>query len=535
LEFYLGRAQETFFGPLAQIISGLLFCAFALLFLKGVNKRVFGVSVFIYLILTKFEVLFFPAYGDAIGGPFAEAIWLSRNSFDYIGLFKQPSYALGGPQVYVFSIYPAFLAILLKLIPSSRIFFMLNHLIVFSFVSVMAALLRDVIRKIYEDDSAIISSILLISLPAFQAQSEAVNMEMPCAFFVMLSAYFLLNKRINLAGSMAVCATLVKGSGVLSCAAFLAAGMFLFFYDRRHRFSKTILFWGIGLSVLAVLKVAFKFLLNDQHVSAGMVALGKGWPSLNHMHIFFYYIASLVVFLGFYIYNKFIRNKGTEKLYEKSVMFVYGGMWFLLFLNFYAVSPRYRIVAYPFVVFCLLCASSEVIRFEKLRKAMLVLVLLVALFSSYGYFYGALPGNYHVLLERSLEYRNDLKIDQLVAKTIEEKFPNAKIGAPFIIAQFLGLPELGYVKKDLDVMIYGFSCRYGGIDNYPGLANLKIPNTIYVAAQVEKNQGGGIYPIHSKYDRIIKEIQWGDKKAWLFMGGVGIERVFNVTRMNKRR
>jgi len=535
LDFYLGRAQETFFGPISQVISGLLFCVICLLFFKNGNKKIFGLAIFVYLLLTKFEVLLFPPYGDAIGGPFAEAIWLSRNSFNYIELIRQPGYAWGGAQVYVFSIYPTFLAVLLKIIPLPSIFLIINHLIVFGFVAVMASLLRDIVQKVYGDETGVLVPILLISLPAFQAQIEAINMEMPCAFFIMLSAYFLVYKKINLAGVMALLATLVKGSGVLSCAAFFLIGIYLFLFDREYKHHKTILFWGIGLVLLAVGKVAFKFFLNDQHVSAGMVALAKGWPSLNHMYIFYYYMISLFIFLGFLLYQRRTGNRSWKELYTQSVMFVYGGMWFLLFFNFYAVSPRYRIVSYSFVVFCSFCAVALIIRNKMVQKCLLVFVIVAALFSSYGYFYGSLPGNYHVLLERSLEYRNDLKLNQKMAAFIEEKFSNAKIGAPFVLAQLLGLPELGYVKKDLDVMIYGFECQYGGIENYPGLANLQIANTIYVAAQVDKTKENTMYPLHAQYDKIIKEIQYGDKKAWLFMGGVGIERVFSVTRMIRMR
>ena len=83
LNFYLGEAERLFFGPLGQIISGSLFLCFCLLYGKQLTPKVFGAAVFFYLLITKSEVLFFPPYGDAVGGPFLEAVWLSRHGFDY--------------------------------------------------------------------------------------------------------------------------------------------------------------------------------------------------------------------------------------------------------------------------------------------------------------------------------------------------------------------------------------------------------------------------------------------------------------------
>src|SRR3989338_5627186 len=82
LDFYLGRMEEALWGPLTQLISGLLFTFFALRFLKSSSPKTFGIAVFIFLCITKYEVLLFPLYGDAIGGPFAEARWLAEHNFD---------------------------------------------------------------------------------------------------------------------------------------------------------------------------------------------------------------------------------------------------------------------------------------------------------------------------------------------------------------------------------------------------------------------------------------------------------------------
>ena len=90
LNFYIGRTEETVFGPMREVISGLLFTILALMYLKKSSLKIFGITVFLYFIATRPEVLFYPPYGDAIGGPFAEALWLAKHSFDYAGLYYQP-------------------------------------------------------------------------------------------------------------------------------------------------------------------------------------------------------------------------------------------------------------------------------------------------------------------------------------------------------------------------------------------------------------------------------------------------------------
>ena len=101
-----------------------------------------------------------------------------------------------------------------------------------------------------------------------------------------------------------------------------------------------------------------------------------------------------------------------------------------------------------------------------------------------------------------------------------------------MLAQLLAFPQLGYVQKKLDVMIYGFDCTYG-IPGFPGIANLKIGRTIYVTKQDEP-KNNFFYPLGPD-DRVLELIKRGNKKAWIFMGGVGIERMWRVIRIQSAK
>ena len=135
-----------------------------------------------------------------------------------------------------------------------------------------------------------------------------------------------------------------------------------------------------------------------------------------------------------------------------------------------------------------------------------------------------LKANYHVLLERSLEYRNDLKLNRRLARLLEEKYKGYTIGAPFIVAQMLAFPELGYVQSPLDVVVYGMPITYGNIKKFDGLKKMDIMKTIWVGMSADFFSNGDFtYPIN-RYDKVIENLMFGDNKVVLFMGGVAIEQ-----------
>ncbi len=540
LDFYIGRAQETLWGPACEVISGLLFMAFALLYLKESSAKVFGLAVFLYLIATRPEALFFPPYGDAIGGPFAEALWLAGHSFDYTGLFYQPGYALGGPKVYFTSIYPTFLALLLKFIPFVKAFLFVNHIIVFALAAAIVAVFRQILLKVFDRGVAALAAILLLSLPLFLSQAEAINMEMPSLFFAMLSALYLAQRKMPMAAFMAVLAVLVKEACVITCAAVFVAGLMIFWQERHQRASWKILGWSVFALLFAVGKVKLKVLLHDQH--ANMMYLFAGWPSLRWSFIISLYIASLIAVaakLSGDVISRFKDKKdGAFSFFQRygvvSVMFVNAGLWFALFLNFNVVSPRYRLLLCPFLVFCIVYAIIIFIRKDVVQRAVLLGMLAVSFFSVYGLFYKPLADdNNHVLLERSLEYRNDLALNIRLAKELEKNFLSLTVGAPFILAQILAIPELGYVQKPLNVMMYGMICTYGGIKNFCGLRNVNIAKTIWVGYKGENPDEKLFFPGYpiSNQDKVVKEIMVGNKKLSLFFGGGGIDMVWVASQM----
>jgi len=543
LDYYLGKIEDVCMGPMSNVITHLMFAAFCLLYVKSLTAKRFFIAVFIFLLLSKFNVLFYPFYGDAIGGPFVEGWWLAKNNFDYVSLYRQAGYSLGGPKVYMFSIYPTYLAILLKVIPSAKIFLIVNHLFVYAMAAAVVTLMREIVKKEYSLSIATLSALILLALPIFQSQSEAINMEMPYLCCSMFSVYFLTIRKFSKAFLFAVFSVLVKGHGVLNCGilAFICFSLFVFGNKEEHqvlsaqkriRKNYQLLLYGGLIAFVGLFKVGTKFLLNDQHASAGMMKLFVGWASLKYMRHTYVYIISLIVFL-IVVFFKEDRKIGNfinaliGKYYNRFVIYLSAGMWYLLFLNFYAVSPRYMLGVAPFALLCILFSFLVVFpRIEKFLPIFLVGVLCITSLNSYGLSHQGQGTTYHVLSEKSLQYRNDLNLSRKMAKLLEEKYSHLTIGAPFIIAQMLSIPELGYVKKPLDVISYGMPILYGNIKRFEGLKKISIMNTLWIGVPEQfKKSGNFSYPVHQG-DKIIKRIELGDNFAVFFMGGLAIEKAW---------
>jgi len=543
LAYYLARCEEALWGPLGQIVSGLFFTAFAVRFLKDTKIPGFWLATLVYLIMTKFEVLFFPPYGDAIGGPFAEGIWLAQNNFDYLGLIHQPSYYYGGPRVYTFSIFPTFLAIGLKLISSRVVFLCLYHLFIFAASALVVAQLKNICERFFSREVSVLSALTLLFMTTYQSQTEAINMEIPCLFFVMLSAIYLLREKLFLASLWAVLAALAKGTGILACWVIGVVSFIELFSQRPWKDKVRFILAGLIAVLFSVLMVLSKYILRDQHVAQGMLNFFVGWFSLKQMPTFFYFFYSFGIFLlygvGKVLFDKVhVTDQWRKNYYAAFIIFLFGVMWFVLFLNFSVVSYRYRIVAYPFMVFGWVYVMSLFIRWENLRRIALVVVIILSLLGSYGYFHGTMPQNDHVFLERSLEYRTDLKLNQRFVELLERKYQNFLIVAPFTIAQMLAIPELCYVQQGFEVMIYGFPCTYGGIKNYAGLINLPLRRTIFIGVrdlQATIMDGQLAYPIGPQ-DQVIEDVRYGNKKISIFVGGHSIEACWRAQflRQNSR-
>ena len=536
VDYQMGFAEE-FFGVVSQLYGGVLFTLYAFYFLKEVSLRQFVGSIFVYLILTKCEILFWPPYGDPIGGPWVEGVWLARHNFNYAGLAAQPGYFLGGPKVYVLSIYPGFLALLMKLIPSVKIFLLVNHLLTFAMSAVIVAIVRKISKEYFEATIALLIAAIVLALPLFQSQTEAINMEIPSAFFLMLTIYALSKRKFGQAVLFALLDTLTKGSGLIACGTVVIVVCIDALLGKNTASSKKKnLIYGASIIAFTIMQVLLKYLFHDSSSVYDMGFL-HGWEAVKSTYIFKLIVFSWVV-CGIVLLLS-CKGQGVisvlkeiwAKYYSAFLFFIATFNWVLLFINFSGLSPRYKIMLCGLLVFCLVFTVRLLVNSSGWMKAILWFVLGITLLSTYGLLESR-PTETHyyeyLSLDRSLEYRNDMKMYIKVTKKIDEHYSDYAVGAPFIMVHALAIPELGYVTHKLRAMSYATTVQYEGIKEFSVIEDIDPMRTIWVG--FKGNINGPLaevfpdFPIDRQQDLILGPVGSGNRYATLFMGGFAVDR-----------
>jgi len=533
LDFYIGRMEDVFWGPLSIFLANIALLVAVLKYYRDRNAKKFFFLILAYLLLTKFEVIFYPPYGDSVSGPFAEGMWLYNNSFDYAGLAEQPNFLAGGPKVYLFSIYPTYLALMMKFIPNAKAFLFFNHFIVFVLSAAIIALFREIIRRVYPQVIANLSAVLLLSLPLFQSQSEQINMEMPVLFFSTAAIYYLSNKQLFQSVILAILAVLTKGVAIVFCLSVFMVCLILFLFDRELRLKFRTIIWGIVALIFSIFFWYCSFFILNKGGKAAMVGLWAGWEEMRKSLPIYLYTLSLFYFVGMAIFNKLKSSSYDlatfiESNYVALIMFISAGGWFVLYLNSAGLQNRYWLLVLPFLLFIFVYIGMSFLKLLNIAK--IVLILLIGMYSlgSYGFPKAPHLQNAHSAQERSLEYRNDLRMNMKLAKEIEENYFDYIISAPLTFAQALAFNKIGYVSKKLDVMIYQFPCQYEGIRNFTGLKDIDRNKTLWVSFNTnlspKMSKIVGDYPV-GKNDIVLKRIEVGNRFGTLFLGGEAIEKV----------
>ena len=133
-----------------------------------------------------------------------------------------------------------------------------------------------------------------------------------------------------------------------------------------------------------------------------------------------------------------------------------------------------------------------------------------------------------------MEYRNDLQLNFKLVKVLQEKYADHTIGAPLLVAQMLNFHEVGYVKKPMDVMVYGMPSTHEGIKEFRGLRELNNAQTIWVGYHQKPIVTSIEFPIGAG-DVVEETLRYGDNEVVLFRGGVAIEKnriIYQLYRRN---
>lgn len=429
------------------------------------------------------EIIDSPPYYDFATGLFVEADFLARTNFDYTALFyEQDRWLLGGAGVYLTSVLPTFLAVLMKVLPTARDVLMAFHLFTFACASLTALVVYALVRRQTNRVGGILIAAGLLTLPIFSVQIDMLGMDLPMTACGVVAAWLAVNERYAWASFASTMAYLMKATGMLvTVSLWLYLAVVILFGHRTATASIRRKRW-LGLGACSV-ALALQFTLNqwvaqiprDSNIESWNVSQRLFFGE-NMIRFTPYWFPDVLVLLAIALVGTLIivladaatrqtarhsrgvipavvRFLSAAFMRRRAVFFgwiVIGLLAGVMTMRY--VLPRYCTLGAPFLFVIL---GTILFSFESLRRiaAVAVCVLIMLNLANWnGDFY---PGQDFArrtgaLLERSHEYLKDHRSNIEVVRLLVAEHDGVPIIAPAPFVQFLTLPSLGYVDEPLE-------------------------------------------------------------------------------------
>ncbi|MBI5363095.1 MAG: glycosyltransferase family 39 protein [Planctomycetes bacterium] len=427
------------------------------------------VLTFAGLLVLHARALFDPPYWDGLIGAFPQGLWLARHDFDLVRLLtEERTCPEGGPNVYPFSIYPIAIGALYSAGLEPRQVFLLVHLAMLVCAASAAAAFFALARTATDPRTGARATLVFASAPMFHAMASQMNMDMPLCACTLLSARAMQTGRFGRAAAFAAVALLVLPRGVIVVVANLVLlGAWLFGRardgdapnaSRRRAWNACGAHVGLLLLFGIELVLASRWSRGPAYVSLfggfGDLARRVLWivPDVGWAFVGAVIVAVVVTGLAWR------RKARWTELVSASFVLV-----FLAFFGQYTNTlPRYFLQVHGHVLVLLLAFVARDGRNVRVVRPWLALAAIAQAVNHFGTFYPAVSTGWRVpgyadaklrsndghVLERSMEYRDDLLLDAEIARRLE-RFDRARtlVVAPWPITHALAFPELGYVDR----------------------------------------------------------------------------------------
>ncbi len=456
-------------------------------------------------------------------GLFLEANFLAETRFDYPRLwFEEPRFIEGGSAIYLTSVLPSFVAVLMTTLDTPRAVFLVYHLFTFACASAVTLLVVAICRPWAGLLGAILIGAVILTTPIFSVQIEMLGMDLPMLVLALLSAWCAIRKKYIWAAAAGCAAFATKMSGGLVLGALFVPLL----CDLASRYRTTSIrrrqrLWlltSFGFLIVAAVMFADAWIgkLEKSTVERYEVDQVRG---LTVMKDFVYWYPELVLLMAVALIawptvNTFrvigLRRKSLStqsalqevlledpvEIYAWSIVL---GMLMLLSLA-YSI-PRYMILPLPFLWIIVARLFIRDRKVSWLAAAPLAMVLGFNLANQDGRFYPEFPSEARIdyrtgaILERSREYLQDHRANQEAIAYLREHCADRTImaGNPFV--HFLALPRLGYVTEPL----HGYSMSTYETETFPTVERLPQgdvtnPVFVYVFNRFTQNSRGAVPP-----------------------------------------
>jgi hypothetical protein len=432
--------------------------------LDSVGPLALFLAFFAALFATHANSLFDPPYWDALSGAFTQAHWQATHSFSpFYLLADTPNFNDGGACVYPFSVYPMIVGAFERFGVGVAATFCVMHLVSLAAGAGMLAATYRLARRACGGGLALLATIAVATLPLFRAVVSQMNMDVLLGACTVLAFLAIEERRCRAAVSWSACALLVKPTGIIVVVALF--GMLLLRRLRPGWFETSALERQTLTRSLAALAGLFVLFCAEL---ATIAHFGKSPPGVSFLGGAVPFLAKRLwtlpefglALLALALALPFVVRRVRRR--QAATIEIDGLVFAVAFVGFYCqyenVLPRYFAQAFPIVLVALVATASGVLSRGVVAGA-LVLFAAFGLLNAHGRFHPmkladwSVPGdprplvtNDGWLLERSLEYRDDLDLNRSIAAACEALRDNT-IVAGWPILQLLGLPRLGYVTS----------------------------------------------------------------------------------------
>lgn len=458
-----------------------------------------GAAIVLLLIICRFEILTSPPYWDAAIGLWTEGAVIQRNRFDLWNHWVYGQHSLmGGETSYRFSLLPAFVGVLMAILPSPTLTFVVYHLLTFACTAAIAVLIARLFAPATGVWVASLAAAVLLTAPVFSTQIDMLGMEIPLALVTVLCASLVASHRYSAAVLVTLAGMLIKATSFLLLLALVVQLVLLLFAYRKADPALRRRIRAGWLAALPALGVAWLLLSQEAnriaHVMPGIFVVNLVWfPDLAVVSAI-----GILFILGWCLWpthprsdtpkQSWIQQIGAKVRGEPLVLFsaiaIVGT--FLSFVFAHPV-PRYVVFVMPLMLVLLLfilgirpgsaTGPPTGIR-PSLCAVTLGAIIGFQLLNWNGAFYPS-PDTvakitYHKpsdalrrdgsILERTRAYLPDHNANIALFQSFSENWDGAPVFVGFPFCAFVTLPELGYVKQAMNgYLTNGYHWSRGGL------------------------------------------------------------------------
>ncbi|MBX9790426.1 MAG: tetratricopeptide repeat protein [Pirellulales bacterium] len=427
--------------------------------------------VFLLLVVGRWEIIDSPPYYDFALGLFTEANFLVDSDFDYYRLAHAEATGNdGGPRVYLISVLPTLLALVMKAAPSTRSVLVVSHLASLACGSVLLVTLFRMLAPLAGGAAAAAAVAILASTPMFSTQLDMLGIDLPMTTAAVLAMLLASHRRLVLASLAATAAFAMKPSGLIATAALVAydACLIVVLLQQAGWRARVVwstcaaTAWTCGLLVAQLLVYQWSN-LNERLQE---LAVGKGFVSAvlalcpDQVLMFLFAVGATAVSCGASVWQRLRRSDGGRPVAsslatQRGLLLI--AAWLVVVATIGAIvfyvgvySVRYLLLGLPFLYAIL---ALTVLRWMDARALATLALGAVAfnLANWNGYFFPAVNEyrRHCSVLERSHEYLADHRSNIDAMRELEAKYPKDAIVAGFPFPYYLSYPRLGYVARPL--------------------------------------------------------------------------------------